>query len=97
MAEATTYGFTFKEIAEALVKKQGLHEGIWGVAIKFGLGAAYTGTADEQLPTAMVPVLEVAIAKQERVTSISVDAAIVNPRKRPSSPPTKKKKSSPAK
>jgi hypothetical protein len=89
MAEATQYTFNFKEIAEALVKRQGLHEGIWGIVVKFGLGAAYTGpTPEEHLPTAMIPILEIGIAKQEQITSVSVDAAVVNPR------PTKEKKRS---
>ncbi|MBM4329365.1 MAG: hypothetical protein FJ118_19650 [Deltaproteobacteria bacterium] len=94
MAEATQYTFNFKEIAELLVKKQGLNEGIWGIVVKFGLGAAFTGPKGQDvLPTAMVPILEIGIRKQEEMTSLSVDAALVNPRKRPDSRANKKKKS----
>lgn len=89
MAEVTQYTFSFKELAEALVKKQDLHEGIWGIAIKFGLQATNLGPNPENLqPSAIVPIVEIGIHKQEEMTSLSVDAAIVNP------PPTRKRKNS---
>jgi len=96
MAEATRFVFTFKELAELLVKKQGLHEGIWGIIVRFGLQARNTGlTAESVLPTAMVPILEIGIQRQEEMSPLAVDAAVVNPPQRPGSRPTRKKKSSP--
>lgn len=81
MADVVQYAFNFKEVAEALVKKQGLHEGIWGIAVKFGFGAANTIGPDQNLvPTAMVPLLEIGLTKQDEMTSLAVDAAAVNPR-----------------
>ena len=36
MAEATQLVFSYKEVVTALIKAQGLHEGIWGLYVKFG-------------------------------------------------------------
>ena len=59
MAEVNQYVFDFKEIVEALLKKQGIHEGIWGIYVEFGLGASNVGPTDEQLlPTAFVPIID---------------------------------------
>jgi hypothetical protein len=82
MAEAKNYTFTYKEIAEALVKAQGLHEGLWGAYLQFGIGAANipTGPSNETLiPAAIVPVLNIGIQRFEQPNSLTVDAAEVNP------------------
>jgi hypothetical protein len=80
MGEASLISFSYKEVAEALVKKQGLHEGIWGLFIKFGIsGANFGPTADDVKPTAIIPVLEIGLQKMEKENNISVDAARVNP------------------
>ena len=39
MAEVKTYLFDYKEVAEALIKKLGIHEGLWGIYLEFGLVA----------------------------------------------------------
>jgi hypothetical protein len=92
MGEADLYIFSFKEIAEALIKKQNIHEGIWGVYIEFGLSAANINaqgpTGEEAfLPAAIIPVAKIGIRKYEKENSLSVDAAKVNP----VSTPAKKK------
>lgn len=80
MAEATLITFTFKELAEMLVKKQDIHEGIWGLYVKFGIKAANAGESDADLrPTAIVPVLELGLQKFEALNNLSVDAAEINP------------------
>jgi hypothetical protein len=85
MAEAKTYTFKHKEIAEALVKHLGLHEGIWGILVEFGISAANIGNPDgDQLPAAIVPILHIGLQRYEKLNSLSVDAAKVNP------PPKKK-------
>jgi len=81
MPESTTIMFTHKEVAEALVKVQGIHEGIWGVAIQFGLGATVAGpTQEEVLPSAIVPVMSIGIRKFDKENNLTVDAAVVNPK-----------------
>lgn len=81
MSEAALYIFSFKELAELMVKKQGLHEGLWAISVKFGINAAnisFGGT--DYSPTAMIPILEIGIQKQTEPTPLTVDAAKVNPR-----------------
>ncbi len=57
MGEPSQITFSYKEIAELLVKKQGLHDGIWGLFIKFGRGASNVGPNDNDLkPAAIIPV-----------------------------------------
>ncbi len=82
MAETTQIVFTHKEIAEILLRHHGLHEGIWGVYIKFGIKGANVGASDSDLmPSAIVPVLQIGLQKFEKENNLSVDAAKVNPPK----------------
>ena len=82
MAEAKQITFTYKEVAECLVKKQGLTEGIWGLYIKFGIQGANIGaTPDNVHPAAIVPVLEIGLQKMDEEINIAVDAAKVNPKR----------------
>lgn len=81
MAEPTQIIFSYKEVVEALVKKYGLHEGIWGLWVKFGIKAANIGATDIDLkPAAIIPILELGLQKFEKENSISVDASKVNPK-----------------
>jgi hypothetical protein len=83
MAEMTEIMFEHKEVVELLIKKQGLHEGIWGISFRFGMKAANFGTtpdASDALPTALVGVLQIGIHREEKETNLSLDAAKVNPR-----------------
>ncbi|MBI4468187.1 MAG: hypothetical protein HY650_02585 [Acidobacteria bacterium] len=80
MAETSQIAFTFKEIAEALLKKQGIHEGHWAILVKFGIEAKNVTTAlKETYPTALVPILELGIQRFGEPNPLSVDASIVNP------------------
>jgi hypothetical protein len=80
MAEPTQFLFTYKEVVTALLKQQGIHEGIWALAINFGIGAINAGPNAEQLaPAAIVPILGVGIQKATEVNNMSVDASLVNP------------------
>jgi hypothetical protein len=80
MPETTEYLLSHKELATALVKALDLHEGIWGLHFKFGLGGANVNVSQTEIsPTALVPVLGVGIRKFDEENSISVDAAKVNP------------------
>jgi hypothetical protein len=81
MPEISQVAFKHTEIVELLLKRQGIHEGIWGLFVKFGLGAANVGATEAELnPAAIIPVLEIGLQKFEKVTNISVDASVVNPR-----------------
>jgi len=80
MAESTQYLFSYKEVVTALLKQQGIHEGIWSLAISFGISAINAGPNAEQLsPAAIVPLLGVGIQKATEINNLSVDASVVNP------------------
>lgn len=76
MAEVNQYVFDFKEVVTALLRKQGIHEGIWGIYVEFGLTAASAGQTDEQLlPTAIIPIRKIGIQRVEKETNLAVDAS----------------------
>jgi hypothetical protein len=82
MSEAVKYVYTHKELAAALVKQQGLHEGVWAIIVEFGLAAVNAGQAEDELnPTAIIPVQKIGIMKTGKLNSLAVDAAVVNPKK----------------
>lgn len=87
MAEATMFVFSYKELAETLVKKQDIHEGLWGVYIKFGFGAINIGDPQTGMlsPTAICSVQEIGIQRFDQASNLTVDAAEVNPPPAPSS------------
>jgi hypothetical protein len=82
MAEPRQYLFSYKEIAEALVKQEEIHEGLWGIYVEFGIGAANIGTTPESndtVPAAIVPIQRIGIQKFDQPSNMTVDAAEVNP------------------
>ena len=94
MAEAERFTFSYKEIAEALIKKQGIHKGIWGLYVQFGIGAGHAISPEAQgegdvVPTAFVPLIKMGLQKFKEENNLSVDAAKVNP---PSNTKSSKKK-----
>ena len=81
MPETQNITLTHKEVVEALIKHQGLHEGIWQLYIEFGIAAANVPTGEDQiLPAAIVPVKTIGLYKTEQESPLSVDAAKVNPK-----------------
>ncbi len=82
MAEVSMYTFTHREVAEALIRKQGIHEGLWGIYMEFGIGAANinSGPSEEALvPAAIVPVVKMGIQRFDKPNTLTVDAAQINP------------------
>ena len=80
MAEANQIIYSHKELATLMVKDRGIHEGWWGVYLKFAIKGANVGAnPGTLLPAAIVPVLEIGLQKFDEDTSLSVDAAEVNP------------------
>jgi hypothetical protein len=94
MAEVTRITFDFKEIVTELLKKEGIHEGIWMFYVEFALAATNAPVLSEGdaeptptdnpleyiLPTAILPVKKVGIQRTDQVSNLSVDAAVVNPK-----------------
>jgi hypothetical protein len=86
MAEATQYNFSLADIAEALIKRQNLHEGEWVVGVEFGLNVGAMGTSQEAIrPGVMVLANQIQLVKaipgQPHPPGLVVDAAVVNPAK----------------
>lgn len=78
MPEAAQYKFSFQELAEMMVDRAGVQEGLWGIWINFGIAATNAGENEESLkPTAIVPILEIGLQRFEKPTNLSVDAAVV--------------------
>src|SRR5438034_3190333 len=70
-----------KQVVEALLKFHRIHEGIWGLFIRFGLAAGNVGPNNEQVnPAAIIPIIEIGLQRFKEETNVSVDAAKVNPR-----------------
>ena len=82
MGEPRVIDFTNKEIVKVLLKHQGIHEGLWALTVQFGLqsGMAKVGPSEEDMvPTAIIPLLKMALQKHDKPTPFTVDAAEVNP------------------
>lgn len=80
MAEASQYAFSYKEVVEALIRKQDVHDGLWALNIRFGMQATNFGPNESDLkPTVILPLLEIGIQKVDKENNLTVDAARVNP------------------
>lgn len=83
MAEVSQYIFSHRELAEALIRKQDLHEGIWAVVFQFALAGANVPAAPggDIVPSVIIPILHVGLQKTDTESPIAVDATKVNPKK----------------
>jgi hypothetical protein len=82
MPETNSITFTHKEVAEALIIKQDIHEGLWGIIIEFGIAGVNVGQGPgdpNMMPAAIVPVLKIGIQRFPSPNNMTVDAAEVNP------------------
>ena len=80
MAEIKTITLSYKEVVEALIKHQNIHEGIWQLYIEFGIGAANMVVGEEQVsPAAIVPVSKIGLHRIDKETPLALDASKVNP------------------
>lgn len=82
MDEVQEHVFEHKELVEALIKHKSIREGLWMLTVRFGLSATNverTGDSGNINPAAIVPVLNVGIRRTDTMTSLTVDAAEVNP------------------
>jgi len=74
--------FPWHDVTTALVKRAGLHEGLWQVGFAFNLRAMNVQVEKQFLPAAMAVIEQVVLSRVEKPTPLSVDAAVVNPEKR---------------
>lgn len=82
MPEAKSYTFGYTELAEVLVKKLDIHEGLWGLYIEFNFGAANVGASPDGkslAPAAIAAIKSIGIQRFDAPNNLTVDAAVVNP------------------
>jgi hypothetical protein len=82
MPEIKNFTFEHAELAEILIKSLDIHEGLWGIYIEFGFAAANLPAGPDGktiLPGSINIVKKIGIQKFEEPTSLSVDAAQINP------------------
>ncbi len=78
--EVKNYLFEPKEIVEMLIKKQDLHEGIWGLLLHFNFGGGNTGPSEDEIyPSAIVAVTKIGLQPFAKENNIALDAAKINP------------------
>lgn len=78
MPEPARYNFTFQELAEMMVERAGVKDGLWGIWVRFGIGAANAGEGPDSLrPTALVPIVEIGLQQFTEPANLAVDAAEV--------------------
>lgn len=74
---------SYQTLATALCKYYDIHEGHWRVGLNFGtVTAANVNIVGRVLPAAFIPVMGVVLLQDDGNNQLSVDAAVVNPRKR---------------
>jgi hypothetical protein len=80
---------------EALIKKQGIHEGNWKLLVEIGFSATNVNGAPEGEPVLMPAAINliqgIGILRTEEISNLSVDAAKVNPAPRSSKKGSSKK------
>ncbi len=102
MGDTESRSYTYKKLAEILVKHENIHEGLWALVVEFGLGAANVpsaGPADtpfEFRPTALVSVGKIGIQQFDQAGPLTIDAAVVNPPPQRSNPKKTQKRVSEA-
>jgi hypothetical protein len=80
MADVSQYSFSHTETITALIKAQGLREGLWQLTISFGFSAANIGENDKNLnPAAILAVTAVGLRRVTESSNLTVDAAVANP------------------
>ena len=77
MSETKQITFTYQEIAELLVKKEGIHDGLWGVYSASAVPAELAGASI--VPAAIVLINKIGLIKFDQPSSLTVDASKVNP------------------
>ncbi len=77
MAEATQIEYSLREVAELIVRDQGIKEGHWMILLKFAHTAANISleNKDDINPVVMTRVMAMGIQRVDEPSRISVDAS----------------------
>lgn len=69
-----------REITELLVRHQGLHEGLYDLAVEFQIGVGGVGPSPELvLPGAILGVKRIGLKQALALGPTTVDASVINP------------------
>jgi hypothetical protein len=83
MAETSQINFDLREVATALIRKEGIHEGRWMLGLEFTFGAGNLGAGPtDTKPGAFVQINKLVLTRQAPDAPdlpFIVDAAKVNP------------------
>lgn len=75
--------FSYREVAEELIKKQGLHEGRWKLIFELGMVAHNLNVKKEDsvvaTPTGSILIQRIGLARTEETNNLTLDASEVNP------------------
>ena len=82
MPETKNFVFDHRELAEILVKRLDIHEGVWGIYVEFSnAGANMPTTGPETFAPAIINfVNKIGIQRFDKPSNLTVDAAVVNPK-----------------
>ena len=86
MAEyANQYLFSHKSIVEQLIRREGIHDGLWMLTIELGLtgtnvNAQTAGGKSSLSPAGIVSVGRIGISRTDHESDLTVDASKANPR-----------------
>lgn len=76
---------TLRELTKLLIKHHGVREGLFETAIEFKFALGQVGpTPDDALPGAMLGVSRIGLVAADKTGPATVDAAEVNPARKPS-------------
>lgn len=76
MTETNTFKYTMRELTETLIKKEGLTEGKWMLAVEFAIRATNAGPDDNSLsPAALIPIVSIGLVKSQGTNNLTVDAS----------------------
>jgi hypothetical protein len=80
----TLLGLSLKELAVLLVKHYGLNMGIYNLSLTYRYGSAAIGPNENDVsPGVVIGLSEVGLVPSSTIGPSSVDAALVNPEKKP--------------
>lgn len=86
MADPKRVVLPYKDLVEMMIKRNNLHEGLWGLFARFGLNVANAPVeyddATQVRPVAIVPLIEIGLQEYKQLNDLSLDAAVVNPRQK---------------
>ncbi len=79
MVMVKSFEFNYQEVIEALIKAQGIEEGIWALEFRIKQGATNMNENGQMLPTVFSMITGVGLTRVETETNLTVDASKLHP------------------